>query len=306
MKEIRVQGIRSDKIYDKIMNASVEKKDDIYRYDLMKPFEGKWSKYHCPLKARQEGGYDVVMASGMLGYLLPQQVDETKASQIAILSDETFWKQCEQVIKESFQRFEDGGILLPLRDYLYTIVLQNEESPYAKMSDNYSGDGGIPGYIFGACVPSKETMKRLPFALAHEVNHNVRFQFITWSNDITLGEYMVLEGLAENFVACCYGEEKVGPWVTKTDMETLNEYIKPLMKEALSERGFENISSYMYGDELSAMQHYFPVGMPYCAGYACGYHLIRYYLKKTGKSIVEATILPAEEIMKEVEDFWEN
>ncbi len=44
----------------------------------------------------------------------------------------------------------------------------------------------------------------------------------------------------------------------------------------------------------------------YCAGYACGYHMVKYYLEKTGKSIVKATILPAEEILKEIEEFWEE
>jgi len=44
--------------------------------------------------------------------------------------------------------------------------------------------------------------------------------------------------------------------------------------------------------------------MPYCAGYACGYELIKYYLKKTGKTIFEATIIPTADILKEVEEFW--
>ncbi len=44
--------------------------------------------------------------------------------------------------------------------------------------------------------------------------------------------------------------------------------------------------------------------MPYCAGYACGYYLIQYYLKKTGKTIEEASLLPASEILEEVEAFW--
>ena len=44
--------------------------------------------------------------------------------------------------------------------------------------------------------------------------------------------------------------------------------------------------------------------MPYCAGYACGYYLIQYYLEKTGKSIEEASLLPASEILEEVEAFW--
>lgn len=75
------------------------------------------------------------------------------------------------------------------------------------MNDNYCGDGGIPGYIFGALIPSDYTKSKISVALAHETNHNVRFQYIKWSNDISLGEYMICEGLAENFATYLYGEE---------------------------------------------------------------------------------------------------
>ena len=53
-----------------------------------------------------------------------------------------------------------------------------------------------------------------------------------------------------------------------------------------------------------AMRGGTPVGMHYCAGYACGYALIRHFLEKTGKNLYEATILPTEDILKETEDFW--
>lgn len=46
------------------------------------------------------------------------------------------------------------------------------------MNEGDCGDGGIPGYIFSWLVPNEYTLKHLPVALAHEVNHNVRFQFI--------------------------------------------------------------------------------------------------------------------------------
>jgi uncharacterized protein YjaZ len=46
------------------------------------------------------------------------------------------------------------------------------------------------------------------------------------------------------------------------------------------------------------------VGLPYCAGYAIGYYLIKYYLEKTGVPIEKATILPAAEILNEVKEFW--
>lgn len=306
MNEYIVKAVRSDNIYRKILNAPMDKKDDIYRYEFMQQFEKKWEMYHCPLKAKQPGGYDVVMASGMLGYLLPQKIGEKEETYIDELADEKMWDACVASIEKSLMQFVDMGIDLRVKEYLFTLALADPESPYSIMCDNYSGDGGIPGYIFGSLVPSEYTKSRIPIALAHETNHNVRFQYIKWSNDISLGEYMICEGLAENFAVYLYGEENVGPWVSKTDEQTLNEYIKPLMQNSLDVRGFDDITAYMYGDEIAKMKNYVPAGMPYCAGYACGYHMVKYYLEKTGKNIIEATILPAEEIIKEIDGFWEE
>ena len=101
---------------------------------------------------------------------------------------------------------------------------------------------------------------------------------------------MVSEGLAENFATYLYGEDKAGPWVKKTDTKMLNEYIKPIIYDGLDVQGLENLNAYLYGDEMAALQNYPPVGLPYCAGYACGYYLVKHFLKKTGKSIIETTL----------------
>lgn len=230
--------------------------------------------------------------------------DETQRDNIERISSDRLWSECKQSVEKSLKCFSDAGIELPVQEYLFTILLANAESPYISMNEGYCGDGGIPGYIFSWLIPNDYTLEHLPVALAHETNHNVRFQFIKWRNDITLGEMMVSEGLAENFATYLYGEDKAGPWVKKTDMKTLNEYIKPIIYDGLDVQGLENLNAYLYGDEMAALQNYPPVGLPYCAGYACGYHLVKYYLQKTGKSIVEATLLSANEILSAVEDFW--
>ena len=303
---MQVKSVQSGEIYLKIMNAPLEKKNDIFRYELMKPFQGKWDCYHIPLKAPTENGYDIVMASGMMGLLTPKKIDKAQEEEIRMLSSKDLWEKCQKSIEDSLACFTDRGITLPVKEYLFSIFLADPENPYTIMNENYCGDGGIPGYIMGWLVPNENTLRRLPVALAHETNHNVRFQFEKWHDDITLAEMMVSEGLAENFATYLYGEENLGPWVAKTALETLNNKIKPIIKEGLSAQGLENITAYLYGDEMAIMQNYFPVGLPYCAGYACGYYLIRHYLKKTGKDIVEATLTPTTEIMNAVTDFWET
>ncbi len=301
---MKINAIRSDGVYSKMMAAPFEKRNDIYRYELMMPFEKKFACYHIPMKAATPNGYDVIMASSMLGHLAPAKVDETQSVNIEQISSNELWDKCELSIKKSLDCFTAHGIELPVQEYLFTILLANAESPYTILNDGYCGDGGIPGYIFCWLVPNDYTISQLPVALAHETNHNVRFQFIKWRNDITLAEMIVNEGLAENFAAYLYGEEKVGPWVSKTTIESLNGHIKPIIYKSLDVQGLENITAYLYGDQMAVMQNYEPVGLPYCAGYACGYHLVKHYLKKTGINIVEATLHPAKEILDATEDFW--
>ena len=95
---------------------------------------------------------------------------------------------------------------LRVSDYVFTILLGNPNSPSLMLNEGYSGDGGIPGYILCTFLPNEYTIPRMKAALAHECNHNVRYQFIQWDHTVTLGELIVSEGLAENFATSIFGE----------------------------------------------------------------------------------------------------
>jgi len=298
-----VSRLYSADIYRRILTADKDKKNDIYRFEMMMPFKGKWDCYHIPLKADKPGGYDIIMASKMLGILEPREIDEGQEQNIELLSDKKLWERCQRTIEDVLQRFKDNAVELRVQEYLYSILLANPKSPYIIMNEGYCGDGGIPGYIMVWLVPSAETIKNIPAAIAHETNHNIRYQHIKWKNDITLGEMLVSEGLAENFAVSMFGEEYLGPWVTKTDQELLP-LIKEIIYEGLSLTGLEKITSYLYGDEMARMQGYPESGLPYCAGYAVGYYLVKYYLEKTGCAIEKATIQSSEQILNEISEFW--
>ena len=301
-----VRALRAGDAYARMIAAPAAKRADIYRHELMAPFKAKWDCYRVPLRPAQPGGYDVVMASEMLGILPPAHVDESWADAAHRLADDDLWHASQQAVERALARFVERDIQLPVQDYLFSILLGNPDNPALAASDGYCGDGGIPGYVLAWLVPSDDTVRRLPAALAHETNHNVRFQFIAWRDDITLGEMMVSEGLAENFAVSLYGEENAGPWVTKTSADVLESTVKPAIRTALDVQGMAGLSAYLYGDEIAAAQGYPTVGLPYCAGYACGYDLVRCYLNATGTDIAEATLLPAEVILQEAEaaGFW--
>lgn len=301
---MNITVLRSDEIYKKMVNASSEEKENIYRYELMKPFEAKWQCIGVPLKAKQDGGYDVVLANTMGGGYHPLQITESHLEEIEQISLQSFWDACTKSIRDTLEGFETHGVALPTQNYLFTVLLNDPHHPMAAMTGDYCGDGGIPGYLIGTIIPNENSLKMLPVAMAHEANHNVRWQFMKWSPQISLADMIVSEGLAENFAAWMFGEDKVGKWVKNTSEETLRDIIKPLMKEHLYENDFNQLSLYLYGDDIMGMRGMKPEGVPYCAGYACGYALVKYYLEKTGKSIYEATITPTEDILRETEEFW--
>ena len=302
---MKITAIRSDRIYREMMDAAPAEKDAIYRDKLMKPFTFKWACIGIPLRAETDGGYDVVSAAARSGYYAPAQITEERRREIEQISNEAFWEDCENSIRNTLSGFAQHGIKLPKQEYVFTVVLSDPRSPMTVMAGDCCGDGGIPGYIIGSMVPNARSLSQLPVTLAHETNHNVRWQFMQWSSQITLADMIVSEGLAETFAAAMFGEDKVGKWVRETTPETLRETVKPLIRANLMTSDFQELSSCLYGDGIMALRGGQPIGMPYCGGYACGYALIGHYLKKTGASIYEATITPTGEILKQTEDFWQ-
>lgn len=302
---MKITAIRSDRIYREMMDAAPAEKDAIYRDKLMKPFAFKWACIGIPLRAETDGGYDVVSAAARSGYYAPAQITEERRGEIEQISREAFWEDCENSIRNTLSGFAQHGITLPEQEYVFTVVLSDPRSPMTVMAGDCCGDGGIPGYIIGSMVPNARSLSQLPVTLAHETNHNVHWQFMQWSSQITLADMIVSEGLAETFAAAMFGEDKVGKWVRETTQEVLRQTVKPLVRANLMTSDFQALSSCLYGDGIMALRGGQPIGMPYCGGYACGYALIGHYLKKTGASIYEATITPTGEILKQTEDFWQ-
>lgn len=302
---MNINVLRSDKIYKKVIASPQDEKKELYRQEMLGPYMRKWEIQQIPFRAVEENGFDVMTINNM-AHLSPEMITPEIESMLKLISSDQLWDELKKTIEHSFNQFTHHGIHLPVSDYLFTILLGNPDSEILQLSEGYSGEGGIPGYIFLSLIPNEYTLKRLKPALAHECNHNVRYQFIEWNDKINLGELIVSEGLAENFATALYGEDLIGPWVSKTDASTLNHVIKPILREHLEITGLHQIMPYLYGDEVTKLQGLPAVGVPHSAGYACGYHLVRYYLQKTGKSIVEATILPADEILSEVEEYWDE
>ncbi|CAC5484674.1 Zn-dependent protease-protein [Staphylococcus aureus] len=171
------------------------------------------------------------------------------------------------------------------------------------LNKNRGGDGGIPGYIMIYLVPSTSTINSMKSLIAHEVNHNMRYQYIDWDGG-SLIELIIAEGLAENYVESLYGKAHIGPWVTNTNWSRDNVKIKNTIYNHLHLKHIFESMPFLYGDDINKLQGRSIVGLSHAAGYACGYHLVKYFLQKTNIPIEVATTLPAQKIINEVTEFW--
>lgn len=297
MNNFEVKLVDSLSFYERCLHSQVD--ENSFRYEIMQPFEEMWRYLSVPLVPKTPGGYDVVMASEMLGIWTPRKEIELIKSKVTPLKDTNIFSQYNQVINESVQLFNDIGYDIPVNEFRLNILLGDPENNILMASEGYSGFGGIPGYILLIVVPNAFNRTRLKSALAHEFNHNVRFTYEPFNHgDVSVEDYLVIEGLAEVFAETLYGVEQRGPWVQEYDQEEL-EYTIEVMKSGRKARGFDQVSAYMYGDEVAREQGYQPVGLSINAGYTIGYHLVKDYLKNTGETIAQATLTPSRTLVEE-------
>ena len=288
--------VDTQQFYTKACTESVT--EDQFKYELMAPVKEMWEYLNAPMTAKTPGEYDVVMASELLGIWTPRKsCDNIKESYKDLLAT-GIYEEATEVIKQATQKFEEINYIIPLDEVVINILLGDEENTILMASEGYSGFGGIPGYILLIVVPNAFNRTKLKSALAHEFNHNVRFTHEPFNHgDVTVGEYIVIEGLAEVFAESLYGIENRGPWVCEYDEEEMA-YTTEVFKDNLEVKGFEQVAAFMYGDEEAKSMGYLPVGVSRNAGYTIGYHVVKCYLENTGKTVAEATVTSAKEILE--------
>ncbi|KOS59783.1 DUF2268 domain-containing protein [Lysinibacillus agricola] len=296
MEKVRINLINSLDFYNKCLLGNVN--ENSLRYGLMQPMKTMWDYLNVPLKTTQPNGYDVVMASEMLGIWTPRKSTQQVKDNLPKLIESKIFDEYQEVILKGIHEFEKIDYSIPLKKIDVNILLGDEESQEMKVNKGYSGFGGIPGYIMLMVIPNDFNKKRLKSALAQEFNHNVRFTFEPFNyGDVTVEEYLVLEGLAECFAEEMYGKELIGPWIADFDKEEMA-YSIEVIKEGRKTKGFGEVSAYMFGDGIAKKRGFNPVGLSENAGYTIGYHLIKQYLANSSKSIAEATLTPTEEIIR--------
>ncbi len=206
------------------------------------------------------------------------------------------WQKADAALRLAAQTFEAGGRSCSEEHMTGLLLLGNRRDPiFMQMGRGYAG-AQVPGNVLVTIWPNDYNLPRIPSAVVHEFNHRVRLSHEPWTLATSVGQYIVLEGLAESFAKDLYGAEYVGPWVTSLNAEEIARS-RAIIGGALDVTGFDQIRNYIFGDAISEQYGRSGVGLPYCAGYTIGYQVVQAYLQRTGKSATEATFVPFGEII---------
>lgn len=279
--EIIIQDTLS--LYKEMLNLPEGERREFFSSELIKPFNTMFEIMHMPKTPEAMGCIEV---SGRDSKIL-EMLDRLEKADT--------WNNAKRTMEAAVERFEKTSIPLPAK-VVVGIFLGNPE--YLEMVDGYTGMGSIPGYIQIVIDPNKKNISKLNACIAHEFHHNVLFHNAKWNfmTDVTVGRYLAVEGLAESFAKSMFGEEYIGPWVTGVQGEDL-ETARRIISKSLKVKGFMEVRKYIYGKH-PMMPETQDFGMPFCGGYAVGYHVIQAYLRNTGIPIEKATIIDGDEIAK--------
>jgi uncharacterized protein YjaZ len=280
-----------------VIAAPIAERRAIYRERLIEPLRDYW--YLATKRINPQVTDDESLAMKMLWDVDLEQADLSEYTRaLDRLEEVAAWEQADAAIRLAARTFEANGRSCTEDHITGLLFLGNpRDRIFIELNRGYAG-AQLPGYIVLPIWPNDYNLPRIPAALVHEFNHRVRLSHEPWTLATTVGQYIVLEGLAESFAAELYGPEYVGPWVSTLNDEQI-ERAKGIIGPALAVSGFDKIRAYIFGDE-TARQWGLPVlGLPHCAGYAIGYRLVQTYLQRTGKTATEATFVPYEEIIEE-------
>jgi len=289
---MKLHIIDVESIYWRLLNsASAQEREAMYRQELLAPFEGMMRIY---------GGGDPLAWAKMWTLYTPEDfVSEQRPiieGMVRQLTNDGSWQKFAAALERGVAAFAPYADHIALDDVNCAVVLTKHNSNLP--GRGYAGFGGIPGYLMvSLSLVDDYTLPRVGPASVHELNHNVRFKIVPFlPMSITVADYIIAEGLAESFAAELFGHDLVGYMVTDFDEEEIAT-AKRVIGGALDVSGFNAVRSYIFGDTIAASSGLPKVGVPDFAGYAIGYRVVQRYLQRTGRSAVDATFLPSQEII---------
>lgn len=292
---MRVDWIPTNDYYRAIVAApDGETKLQLYREYFLQPWQAMMHMMAGMFGADPNDELGVARA---WAWPLPEQLHSLPPAVIE-LERAGAWQVGAAALHRAAQAFE--GYTLPFDHVEGWLVIGMPERSNS-IGRGYTGavDYTQPRLLCQYSEPDERNMRALPGAAVHEFHHLVRLRLFPWNMQHTsVADYIIHEGLAESFAGALFGEEVLGYYVTDISAEDLRT-ARGLIGSGLEHTGFDLIRGYIFGDTLAGRMNFAQIGMPDYGGYAVGYHVVQAFLRRTGRTIQEATFLPAMQIVQE-------
>ncbi|QHC22268.1 DUF2268 domain-containing protein [Streptomyces sp. GS7] len=275
-----------------LLHRPVEERPEALR-EMCEPLHGVMSKV-------MGGDLDLVQAHQSLGSGFRLDRDDPRyLPALHRMRDADVWNRTEDSLATAWERISGAAPGIKHAETVHVvIVLGNPDDDHLMVrSSGYFGQGGFPGAIHLVMWPTDVALEKIGHAAAHELHHNVRYANVVWNPmTVTLGEWVVAEGLAEAFVRELAGEQAMGPWtaaLTGAELDSAYEKITGDIDLA----GMHNLTAYMLGDTTAELMGQPTVGLPHFAGYGVGLRIVDAHLAATGLTAAGSVALPAREIL---------
>ena len=280
-----------------VLGAPVGTREKVYRERVDEPLRPFWEPVMRYMPGGATRGDGAPSGTALLGFYGPDGDADEGLGALAKFREAGSVAACVDALEGAEKVLAPGEHGVSVGSVAFSLALADPRLPdLTERNRGYTGFGGMMGYAAVLAWPDDYNVPRLPSISVHELHHNVRLAFEPWTAGTTVGQYVVLEGLAEAFAAEAVGEDFLGPWPNALSEEELEE-ARPRFRDALEVSGFDEIRGYVFGDWAASRMGYAPQGLPDFAGYAMGYRIVREYLGRSGRSAAEATHVPWREIV---------
>ncbi len=151
------------------------------------------------MEAAQHDGYEVLFGQQIWGLFNPTRKIEASVWEFAQYADADILGRLSSWL-QTFAAFF-AAVAAPERVECYLLPADPANRTFMITAHGLSCFGGVPGYLAVRVWPSAGNLARLGPALARVFAHNLRWANAPRSEPATLGDLLVLEGLAAAFVA---------------------------------------------------------------------------------------------------------
>lgn len=279
------------------LDAPPEERDAVILREIVEPFRGMFAMMMPPQADGSAPDDAAFIAMVRQWQLLPEGDAAATRAALDRIEAARVPDAVHAALEEADAAFAAANVRVQGTDTVRVgMFLLDPGNPMTVANRGYTGFGATVGYLTVSLWPDDYTIPRMAAAAAHECYHQVQFSYgAGWRMDVSVGEYIVLEGLAESFATALHGEALAGPWVTEITNADVA-HARAVIGANLDVRGFGKVRPFIFGGVPVEGGEAGRV-LPHAAGYAVGYRVVQAYLKRAGQTSVQAMFTPAAQII---------